>query len=126
FGPPHAKTRDVRPRRTVLICDDDRVHTQALVSGLEQLDYAVEVVRTYADAFAIACARDIDVLLVAPFLRDGSALVLPSALGIRKPRVTLLATRMVDRMARAVVRRVGFDRQLTKAVDARTIDQLVL
>ena len=44
----------VSARRTVLICDEDRFHTQTLAAGLEQLGYAVEVVRTYAEAFAIA------------------------------------------------------------------------
>lgn len=112
-------------RRTVLICDEDRFHTQTLASGLEQLGYAVEVVRTYAEAFAIACAHDIDALVVAPFLKDGSALVLPSALGIRKPPVALLMTRMTERIASVVAQRVGFDAQLTKCVSATTVHRLV-
>ena len=113
------------PRRTVLICDEDRFHTQTLASGLEQLGYVVEVVRTYAEAFAIACAHDIDALVVAPFLKDGSALVLPSALGIRKPPVAVLITRMTERIANVVARRVGFDAQITKCVSAQTVHQLV-
>jgi DNA-binding response OmpR family regulator len=112
-------------RRTVLICDEDRSHTQTLAAGLEELGYAVEVVRSYAEAFAIACAHDIDALVVAPFLKDGSALVLPSALGIRKPPVALLITRMTERIASVVARRVGFDAQLTKCVSAETVHQHV-
>jgi DNA-binding response OmpR family regulator len=111
--------------RTVLICDDDRAHTQALAAGLEPLGYVVEVVRTYAEAFAIACAHDLDALVVAPFLKDGSALVLPTALGIRKPQVTVLVTRMSERLASAVVRRVGFDAQLTKCVSPATLNRLI-
>jgi DNA-binding response OmpR family regulator len=112
-------------RRTVLICDEDRAHTQALAVGLEQLGYVVEVVRSYAEAFAIACAHDLDALVVAPFLRDGSALVLPTALGIRKPPVTVLVTRMTERLSNVVARRVGFDVQLTKCVSAASLDRLI-
>jgi len=115
----------VRTRRTVLICDEDRAHTHALARGLEQLGYAVEIVRSYAEAFAIACAHDLDALVVAPFLRDGSALVLPTALGIRKPPVTILVTRMGERLSRVVTSRVGFDAQLTKVVDPLEVDRLV-
>lgn len=112
-------------RRTVLICDEDRFHTQTLAAGLEQLGYVVEVVRSYAEAFAIACAHDLDALVVAPFLKDGSALVLPTALGIRKPPVTVLITRMTERLASVVAERVGFDAQLSKCVQAKTIDRLI-
>lgn len=112
-------------RRTVLICDDDRAHTLALAADLGRLGYIVETVRTYAEAFAIACAHDIDALVVAPFLRDGSALVLPTALGIRKPPVAVLVTRIGERLASAIARRVGFDAQLTKCVDASTLDRLI-
>ena len=112
-------------RRTVLICDEDRFHTQTLANGLDALGYAVEHVRSYAEAFAIACAHDIDVLVVAPFLKDGSALVLPTALGIRKPPVTLLITRMTERIATAVATRVGFDAQLTKCVAPESVHRLV-
>lgn len=125
-GPGHASTFHVSAlRRTVLICDEDRFHTQTLAAGLEELGYAVEVVRTYAEAFAIACAHDFDALVVAPFLKDGSALVLPSALGIRKPPVALLITRMTERIATVVARRVGFDAQLTKCVSPATVHQHV-
>jgi ActR/RegA family two-component response regulator len=113
------------PRRTILICDEDRAHTQTLVHGLERLGYAVEVVCTYAEAFAIACAHDIDGLVVAPFLKDGSALVLPSALGIRKPPVAVLITRMTERVSAVVAQRVGFDAQITKCVSAEVVHQLV-
>lgn len=112
-------------RRTVLICDEDRFHTEVLSAGLEKLGYAVETVRTYAEAFAIACAHDIDALVVAPFLKDGSALVLPSALGIRKPPVTVLITRMTERIASVVAHRVGFDVQLTKCVAPEIVHRLI-
>lgn len=112
-------------RRTVLICDEDRIHTETLAAGLEKLGYAVEWVRTYAEAFAVACAQDIDALVVAPFLKDGSALVLPSALGIRKPPVTVLITRMTERIANVVAHRVGFDVQLTKCVAASRVHDLI-
>lgn len=112
-------------RRTVLICDEDRLHTQSLAAGLDQLGYVVEVVRTYAEAFAIACGHDLDALVVAPFLRDGSALVLPTALGIRKPPVAVLVTRMTERLSSVVAQRVGFDAQLAKVVDPQAIDRLV-
>ena len=112
-------------RRTVLICDEDRFHTETLSAGLEKLGYAVEVVRTYAEAFALACAYDIDALIVAPFLKDGSALVLPTALGIRKPPVAVLITRMTERIANVVARRVGFDVQLSKCVSAETVHRLI-
>lgn len=112
-------------RRTVLLCDEDRSHTETLAAGLERLGYAVEVVRSYAEAFAIACAHDIDALVVAPFLKDGSALVLPSALGIRKPPVTVLISRMTERISTVVAQRVGFDAQLTKCVTAETVHRLV-
>jgi ActR/RegA family two-component response regulator len=113
-------------RRTVLLCDEDRDHTESLAGGLEELGYAVEVVRTYAEAFGIACAHDVDALVVSPFVRDGSALVLPTALGIRRPRVVILMANMSERLAPAVARRLGFDAQLTKVVDAKTIDRVIL
>ena len=112
-------------RKSVLICDEDRLHTQALAIGLEQLGYVTTSVRSYAEAFAIACAHDLDALVVAPFLRDGSALVLPTALGIRKPPVTVLATRMTERLASIVAQRVGFDAQITKVIDPIALDRLI-
>lgn len=112
-------------RSTVLICDEDRAHTAALGAGLEELGYSVEVTRSHAEAFALACALDIDALVAAPFLRDGSALVLPAALGIRRPPVLVLASRMRERLAPAVLAKVGFDAQLVKVVDPRTVDRMV-
>ena len=112
-------------RRTVLLCDEDRGHTEHLAAGLEELGYVVEVVRTYAEAFGIACAHDVDALVVSPFVRDGSALVLPTALGIRRPRVVILVAGMTERIAPVVARRLAFDAQLTKVVDAKTIDRFV-
>lgn len=125
-GPPRAARHDVGPRRsTVLICDEDRSHTAALASGLEELGYAVEVTRLHAEAFAIACALDVDAIVAAPFLRDGSALVLPAALGIRRPPVLVLASRMNERLAAPIVAKVGFDAQLVKVVDPRRVDRMV-
>jgi DNA-binding response OmpR family regulator len=109
----------------VLLCDDDREPTDVLARELEGLGHAVTIARTCAEAFAAACARDFDVLVATPFLRDGSTLVLPSALGIRRPRLTVLVSRLGDRLAPMVVRRVGFDAQLTKIVDARHLDHVV-
>lgn len=112
-------------RSTVLICDEDRAHTSALAAGLEALGYAIEVTRSHAEAFAIACALDVDALVAAPFLRDGSALVLPAALGIRRPPVLVLASRMRERLAPALLHELGFDAQLVKVVDPRTLDRMV-
>lgn len=112
-------------RPTVLICDEDRIHTDALSRGLAELGYCVEVTRTHAEAFAIACAFELDALVAAPFLRDGSALVLPAALGIRRPAALVLASRMSERLAPMVLGKAGFDAQLVKVVDARTVDRMV-
>lgn len=109
----------------LLLCDEDRRHTDTLARGLDELGHAVEVVRSHAEAFAIACAYDIDALVVAPFLRDGSALVLPSALGIRRPRLVVLVSSLVERIAPRVVTRLGFDAQLTKVVDPQELDRLL-
>ena len=121
---------DVRDLQThlvanVLLCDDERDSTEVLARELESLGHAVTIARSCAEAFAAACASDFDVLVAAPFLRDGSALVLPSALGIRRPRLTVLLSRMGERLAPVVTRRVGFDVQLTKLVDARRLDTLL-
>jgi DNA-binding response OmpR family regulator len=121
--PPDAIVNAHRP--TVLICDEDRVHTDALAAGLAELGYSVEVTRTHAEAFAIACAFELDALVAAPFLRDGSALVLPAALGIRRPGALVLACRMTERLAPMVLGKAGFDAQLVKVVDARTVDRMV-
>jgi DNA-binding response OmpR family regulator len=108
-----------------LLCDDDRIHTQVLAAGLAELGYAVEITRSHAEAFAIACTFELDVLVAATFLRDGSALGLPAALGIRRPAVLVLTSRMRERLSAAAVRRAGFDAQLVKVVDPRTVDRLV-
>ncbi len=113
------------PSAKLLLCDEDRRHTDALAAGLDALGHAVEVVRSHAEAFAIACAYDIDALVVAPFLRDGSALVLPSALGIRRPPLVVLVSRISERIAPPVVKRLGFDAQLTKVVDPAEIDRML-
>ncbi|WP_146655118.1 hypothetical protein [Labilithrix luteola] len=110
---------------TVLICDEDRGHTEPLALGLFELGYMVELTRSYAEAFAIACARDFDALVTAPFLRDSSALMLPAALGIRRPLIVVLASRMGERLDPVIVRRVGFDAQLAKVVAPMTVDRMV-
>ena len=129
-GPSHACVEAVPALHTnvvfnVLLCDDDREPTDVLAEELEGLGHAVTVARTCAEAFAAACANDFDVLVATPFLRDGSALALPGALGIRRPRLALLLSRVNDRLATVVVRRIGFDAQLTKIVDARRLDHVV-
>ncbi len=124
----------MRPRSVVnatstpsklLLCDEDRRHTDVLAARLDALGHTVEVVRSHAEAFAIACAYDIDALVVAPFLRDGSALVLPSALGIRRPPLVVLVSRLSERIAPPVVQRLGFDAQLTKVVDPLELERLL-
>ena len=107
----------------LLLCDEDRAHTDELARGLDQLGHTVEVVCSHAEAFAIACAYDLDALVVAPFLRDGSALILPSALGIRRPPLVLLICALSERLAPRVVTRLGFDAQLTKVVAAEDVDR---
>lgn len=112
-------------RSNVLLCDDERELTDALATQLENLGHSVTIARSCADTFAHACGHDYDALVIAPFLRDGSALVLPRALGIRRPRLVVLVSRLTDRLAQAVARRVGFDVQLTKIVDAKRLDRLL-
>ena len=112
-------------RPNVLLCDDERECTQVLAADLESLGHSVTIVRSCADAFGTACANDFDALIAAPFLRDGSALVLPGALGIRRPRLVVLTTRVSDRLAPAIAKRVGFDRQLCKVVDASVLDRMI-
>jgi DNA-binding response OmpR family regulator len=109
----------------VLLCDEDRAQIDTLVVGLAELGHSVTVVRSCADAFAAACRYDFDALVAAPSLRDGTALMLPRALGIRKPRLVVLVTRLSERLARNVARRVGFDAQLTKVVGAERLDRLL-
>jgi DNA-binding response OmpR family regulator len=110
---------------TILLCDEEREPTDALAAELVQLGHRVALARSCAEAFAYACAHDVDALVVAPFLVDGAALVLPRALGIRRPRLVVLVTRLTERLAAATARRIGFDAQLTKVVDARQLDRLV-
>jgi DNA-binding response OmpR family regulator len=108
----------------VLICDDDRTHADSLALGLHALGHAVEVTRSRADAFAVACAFDVDVILAGWTLRDGSALALPAALGIRRPQLLVLASRIHERLPMPVARRVGFDVQLTKVVEPLALERL--
>lgn len=126
-GPKHAaQPRDVGSRRcTILLCDEDRTHTEPLAFELVNLGHTVTVARSYADAFAAACAYDYDIILAAPFLRDRPSFGLPEALGIRRPGLVLLMPKIGERLAPAVATRVGFDGQLTKVVDAGCLDRLV-
>jgi DNA-binding response OmpR family regulator len=117
---------DVSPySSSILICDEDRWHNELLVAGFSELGFRAETTRSYAEAFALACARDFSALVTAPFLRDSSALILPAALGIRRPPVVVLASRMTERLDPEIVRRVGFDAQLSKVVDPRIVERLV-
>jgi DNA-binding response OmpR family regulator len=109
----------------VLICDEDRAHTNALRGALEDLGWAVELTRSYAEAFALACAIDLEGIVCAPFLTDGSALALPGSLGIRRPPTVVLASRLGEHVPRSVARRVGFDAQLTKVVEPEKLDRLL-
>ncbi len=112
-------------RSNVLLCDGERELTDALATQLENLGHLVTIARSCADTFAHACSHDYDALVIAPILRDGSALVLPRALGIRRPRLVVLVSRLTDRLAQAAARRVGFDAQLTKIVDPHVLDRLL-
>jgi DNA-binding response OmpR family regulator len=109
----------------VLLCDADRVHADALAEGLVDLGYSVEMTHTHAEAFALACAFDFAALVTAPFLHDGSALVLPTALGLRRPPALILVSWMRDRLAPAVAARAGYDAQLVKVVDPRAVDRVI-
>ncbi len=51
--------------------------------------------------------------------------MLPRALGIRKPKLVVLVTRLSERLARTVAHRVGFHAQLTKMVDADRLDRIL-
>ena len=113
------------PVSNVLICDGEREPTNVLARDLEELGHRVVVASSCADAFSAACAYDFDGLVAAPFLSDGSALVLPRALGIRKPRLVVLVSRLTERLAQAIARHVGFDVQLTKVVDAARLDRML-
>lgn len=97
-----------------------------LAAAFAELGYFVEHTRSHAEAFAMACARDFRALIAAPFLRDGSALALPSALGIRRPLVVVLASRMAERLPDDIVVRAGFDAQWIKAIDAHKVHRRIL
>jgi CheY-like chemotaxis protein len=110
---------------SVLLCDEDRESAAPLAAALEDLGHDVTIVCSCCDAFSAACAHDYDVLVAAPFLRDGATLLLPRALGIRRPRLMLLMTRMSERLSPSAAQRAGFDAQLTRVVDARKLDRVV-
>lgn len=125
-GPAYASRQGVGIfRSNVLLCDQEREGTDLLAADLRDLGHAVTIARSCADTFSAACSYDFDALVLAPILRDGSALILPAALGIRTPKLTVLMCRLGERLARSVTRRVGFDAQLTKVVDARELDRLL-
>ncbi len=109
----------------MVICDEDRVHGDGLALGLQALGYAVEVARSRVEAFEAACAFDLDAIVAGWTLRDGSALALPAALGIRRPRVLVLASGVHERIPLEVAKRVGFDMQLTKVVAPGTVEGLL-
>lgn len=109
----------------LLLCDEERVPTDLLAAQMRERGHAVTVARSCSDAFAAACAYDYDALIVAPFLRDGSALVLPSSLGIRRPALVVLVTRLSERLAAVVAQRVGFNAQLTKIVDPWRLERMI-
>lgn len=110
---------------SVLLCDEEREAAATLAAELEDLGHDVTIVCSCSDAFSAACAHDYDVLVAAPFLRDGATLLLPRALGIRRPRLTVLMTRVTERLSRGTAERVGFDTQLARVVDARRLDRLM-
>ena len=110
---------------SVLLCDEDRESAAPLATELEDLGHAVTIVCSCSEAFSAACAHDYDVLVAAPFLRDGATLLLPRALGIRRPRLMLLMTRMSERLSPSATQRAGFDAQLTRIVDARRLDRVM-
>jgi DNA-binding NtrC family response regulator len=110
---------------SVLLCDEERELAELLAGELEDLGHDVTIVCSCSDAFSAACAHDYDVLVAAPFLRDGATLLLPRALGIRRPRLMVLMTRLTERLSAGAAERVGFDAQLTRCVDAGRLDRLM-
>ena len=129
-GPRNAYARGVGDCRTtegssILLCDEERESAALFASELEELGHEVTIVCSCAEAFSAACAHDYDVLVAAPFLRDGATLLLPRTLGIRRPRLMILMTRMTERLSAAASQRVGFDAQLTRVVDARKLDRIL-
>lgn len=115
----------ISARTSVLLCDEDRDHTALLLAQLVELGHSVTIARSCSEAFAVACSDDFDALVAAPSLRDGTALMLPRALGLRRPRLVVLVTRMSERLAQGIAQSGGFDAQLTKVVDPRRLDRLV-
>lgn len=110
---------------SILLCDEERESAALLASELEECGHDVTIVCSCAEAFSAACAHDYDVLVAAPFLRDGATLLLPRTLGIRRPPLMILMTRMTERLSAAAAQRVGFDAQLTRVVDVRRLDCIV-
>ncbi|MEA2751506.1 MAG: hypothetical protein QOI41_5649 [Myxococcales bacterium] len=110
---------------SILLCDEERECAVPLAVALEDLGHDVTIVTSCAEAFSAACAHDFDVLVAAPFLRDGATLLLPRALGIRRPRLMILMTRMPERLSAAAAERVGFDVQLTRVVDPLRLDRIL-
>jgi ActR/RegA family two-component response regulator len=110
----------------ILLCDDDRLHADALAYGLDELGYLVLLSRSLEEAFAVACRFDLEALVAGARVEDGSTLALPAALGIRRPPFSVLATRIGERIAMPIARRVGYRVQLTKVVEARAVDRLLV
>jgi DNA-binding response OmpR family regulator len=110
---------------SILLCDEEQESGAPLAAELEALGHEVTIVCSCAEAFAAACAHDYDVLVAAPFLRDGATLLLPRTLGIRRPRLTILMTRLTERLSAAAAQRVGFDAQLTRVVDVQRLDRML-
>jgi len=49
-------------RPSVLLCDEDRALSAALLEQLVELGHAVTVARSCSEAFAVACSEDFDAL----------------------------------------------------------------
>jgi DNA-binding response OmpR family regulator len=111
--------------KKILVCDADVAEGAHLARELGELGYAVRAVTSYAEAFTCACRFDLTALVATAVLDDGPALGLPTALGIRRPPVVVLASLMTERLLPWVVERAGFDAQLTKIVDAMAVDRIV-
>jgi DNA-binding response OmpR family regulator len=109
----------------MLLCDEERESVAPLAAELEALGHDVTIACSCAEAFAAACAHDYEALVAAPFLRDGATLLLPRTLGIRRPRLMVLMTRLTERLSPAAAQRMGFDVQLTRVVDVQRLDRLV-
>ena len=116
--------RVTRERSTILLCDEECPTADPLAGELERLGHTITVVRSCADAFAHACKQDFDCLVLGVVSKDGGALALPRALGIRRPKLVILVSRLCDRIASPLVRHLGFDAQLAKIVDPKRLDRL--